>query len=212
LELSYTAAPHEFAPGFGAISPRRVRVIALRYRLQLITFDIGFRYRLPMWRGRPDSYACRIRVETSLDPAGAGRQWTDQLLAAVIWQSLGHLPKDPGFKSCPELTLAIDDAWKPTPDVCGIPGPEADLNLKRCHEFAAFVDQTKVNAFFPFLVRTHVRAFALQGSRLAQSVFPKEIANRQFRGESHAGQEMLWVTISHPDSADVVLLKLERLV
>jgi len=32
--------------------------------------------------------------------------------------------KELGFKSRPELTLAIDEAWEPTPDVCGVLGPE----------------------------------------------------------------------------------------
>ncbi len=32
--------------------------------------------------------------------------------------------KELGFKSRPELTLAIDERWEPTPDVCGILGPE----------------------------------------------------------------------------------------
>lgn len=31
-----------------------------------------------------------------------------------------------GFKSRPELTLAISESWEPTPDVCGIIGPEED--------------------------------------------------------------------------------------
>lgn len=34
--------------------------------------------------------------------------------------------KELGFKSRPELTLAIDERWEPTPDVCGILGPEED--------------------------------------------------------------------------------------
>jgi Uma2 family endonuclease len=34
--------------------------------------------------------------------------------------------KELGFKSRPELTLAISESWEPTPDVCGILGPEED--------------------------------------------------------------------------------------
>ena len=34
--------------------------------------------------------------------------------------------KELGFKSRPELTLAIDESWEPAPDVCGILGPEED--------------------------------------------------------------------------------------
>jgi Uma2 family endonuclease len=34
--------------------------------------------------------------------------------------------KELGFKSRPELTLAIDERWEPTPDVCGILGVEED--------------------------------------------------------------------------------------
>jgi Uma2 family endonuclease len=34
--------------------------------------------------------------------------------------------KELGFKSRPELTLAMSESWEPTPDVCGIIGPEED--------------------------------------------------------------------------------------
>jgi Uma2 family endonuclease len=34
--------------------------------------------------------------------------------------------KELGFKSRSELTLTIDESWEPTPDVCGILGPEED--------------------------------------------------------------------------------------
>jgi Uma2 family endonuclease len=34
--------------------------------------------------------------------------------------------KELGFKSRPELTLAIDESWEPRPDVGGILGPEED--------------------------------------------------------------------------------------
>ena len=39
-----------------------------------------------------------------------------QFVLALILRELG-------FKSRPELTLAIDDNWEPIPDVCGIIGP-----------------------------------------------------------------------------------------
>jgi Uma2 family endonuclease len=36
------------------------------------------------------------------------------------------LLRELGFKSLPELTLAIDESWEPTPDVCGLLAPVAD--------------------------------------------------------------------------------------
>jgi Uma2 family endonuclease len=47
-------------------------------------------------------------------------------LHSILQFVLAVLLKESGFKSRPELTLAIDDAWEPTPDVCGILGPEED--------------------------------------------------------------------------------------
>jgi Uma2 family endonuclease len=34
--------------------------------------------------------------------------------------------KEMGLQSWPELTLAIDESWRPTPDVCGTIGPVED--------------------------------------------------------------------------------------
>lgn len=42
-----------------------------------------------------------------------------QLLLCVMLEELG-------FECRPELTLAIDEAWRPIPDVCGIAGLEED--------------------------------------------------------------------------------------
>src|ERR1700688_1021833 len=47
-------------------------------------------------------------------------------LHSILQLILSIMLKELGFKSRPELTLAIDDAWEPTPDVCGILGPEED--------------------------------------------------------------------------------------
>ena len=47
-------------------------------------------------------------------------------LHSILQFVLAILLKELGFKSRPELTLAIDDAWEPTPDVCGILGAEED--------------------------------------------------------------------------------------
>lgn len=47
-------------------------------------------------------------------------------LHSILQFVLAVLLKEIGFKSRPELTLAIDDAWEPTPDVCGILGAEED--------------------------------------------------------------------------------------
>ncbi|MBV9767603.1 MAG: Uma2 family endonuclease [Acidobacteriaceae bacterium] len=47
-------------------------------------------------------------------------------LHSVLQLVLCLMLKELGFKSRPELTLAIDESWEPTPDVCGIVGPEED--------------------------------------------------------------------------------------
>lgn len=47
-------------------------------------------------------------------------------LHSILQLVLCLMLKELGFKSRPELTLAIDDRWEPTPDVCGIVGPEED--------------------------------------------------------------------------------------
>lgn len=47
-------------------------------------------------------------------------------LHSILQFVLCLLLKDLGFKSRPELTLAIDERWEPTPDVCGILGLEED--------------------------------------------------------------------------------------
>jgi Uma2 family endonuclease len=47
-------------------------------------------------------------------------------LHSILQFVLCVMLKELGFKSRPELTLAIDKAWEPTPDVCGILGAEED--------------------------------------------------------------------------------------
>jgi len=47
-------------------------------------------------------------------------------LHSILQFVLAVMLKELGFKARPELTLAIDDSWEPTPDVCGILGPEDD--------------------------------------------------------------------------------------
>ncbi|MGA7415440.1 MAG: Uma2 family endonuclease [Bryobacteraceae bacterium] len=47
-------------------------------------------------------------------------------LHSVLQFVLTMLLKEFGYKPRPELTLAIDESWEPTPDVCGILGPEED--------------------------------------------------------------------------------------
>lgn len=47
-------------------------------------------------------------------------------LHSVLQFVLSLMLKELGFKSRPELTLAISESWEPTPDVCGIIGPEED--------------------------------------------------------------------------------------
>jgi Uma2 family endonuclease len=47
-------------------------------------------------------------------------------LHSILQFVLSVMLKELGFKSRPELTLAISESWEPTPDVCGILGPEED--------------------------------------------------------------------------------------
>ena len=47
-------------------------------------------------------------------------------LHSIMEYILGLMLRDLGFKPRPELTLAIDQSWQPTPDVCGVLGPEED--------------------------------------------------------------------------------------
>jgi Uma2 family endonuclease len=47
-------------------------------------------------------------------------------LHSVLQFVLSVMLKELGFKSRPELTLAIDESWEPTPDVCGVVGAEED--------------------------------------------------------------------------------------
>ncbi len=47
-------------------------------------------------------------------------------LHSVLQFVLSLMLKELGFKSRPELTIAIDESWEPTPDVCGIIGLEQD--------------------------------------------------------------------------------------
>lgn len=47
-------------------------------------------------------------------------------LHSILQFVLSVMLKELGFKSRPELTLAINESWEPTPDVCGIIGPEQD--------------------------------------------------------------------------------------
>jgi Uma2 family endonuclease len=47
-------------------------------------------------------------------------------LHSILQFVLAVMLKELGFKARPELTLAIDDAWEPVPDLSGISGPEED--------------------------------------------------------------------------------------
>ena len=47
-------------------------------------------------------------------------------LHSILQLVLSMMLKELGFKSRPELTLGIDESWEPTPDVCGLIGPEED--------------------------------------------------------------------------------------
>lgn len=60
-----------------------------------------------------------------LDGAAVQKSLPTRLHSILQLVLLGLL-KELGFKSRPELTLAIDESWEPTPDVCGVLGPEED--------------------------------------------------------------------------------------
>lgn len=45
-------------------------------------------------------------------------------LHSILQFVLAIMLKELGFKARPELTLAIDDSWEPTPDISGILGAE----------------------------------------------------------------------------------------
>jgi Uma2 family endonuclease len=47
-------------------------------------------------------------------------------LHSILQFVLALMLKELGFKSRPELTLAIDESWAPAPDVCGIIGPDEE--------------------------------------------------------------------------------------
>jgi Uma2 family endonuclease len=47
-------------------------------------------------------------------------------LHSILQFVLALMLKELGFKSRPELTLAIDESWEPIPDVCGLLGTEED--------------------------------------------------------------------------------------
>src|SRR5262249_12850519 len=47
-------------------------------------------------------------------------------LHSILQFVLAVMLKELGFKSRPELTLAIDESWEPVPDVTGILGTEED--------------------------------------------------------------------------------------
>ena len=45
-------------------------------------------------------------------------------LHSILQTALSFLLKELGFKSRTELTLVISERWEPTPDVCGLLGPD----------------------------------------------------------------------------------------
>jgi Uma2 family endonuclease len=59
-------------------------------------------------------------------------------LHSILQYVLGLMLKELGFKPRPELTLAIDESWEPTPDICGILGP--DENPYPTHAVAVAIE------------------------------------------------------------------------
>jgi Uma2 family endonuclease len=47
-------------------------------------------------------------------------------LHSILQFVLAVILKELGFKARPELTLAIEESWEPTPDVCGLLGATED--------------------------------------------------------------------------------------
>jgi len=72
-----------------------------------------------------ERYAQRKPYYELLDGAAVQKPLPTRL-HSILQFVLAIMLKELGFKSRPELTLAIDDTWEPTPDVCGILGPEED--------------------------------------------------------------------------------------
>jgi Uma2 family endonuclease len=72
-----------------------------------------------------EMYAHRKPYYELLDGAAAKKSLPTRL-HSILQFILSVMLKELGFKSRPELTLAIDETWEPTPDVCGILGPEED--------------------------------------------------------------------------------------
>ena len=70
-------------------------------------------------------YAQRKPYYELLDGAAVQKSLPTRLHSILQFVLLGLL-KELGFKSRPELTLAIDETWEPTPDVCGVLGVEED--------------------------------------------------------------------------------------
>lgn len=70
-----------------------------------------------------DMYAQRKPNYELLDGEAVQKALPTRLHSALQFV-LSVMLKELGFKSRPELTLAIDESWEPTPDVCGVIGPE----------------------------------------------------------------------------------------
>lgn len=70
-------------------------------------------------------YATRKPHYELLDGAAVQKSLPTRL-HSILQFVLSVMLKELGFKPRPELTLAIDETWEPTPDVCGILGPEED--------------------------------------------------------------------------------------
>lgn len=71
------------------------------------------------------AYAQRKPVYELLDGEAVQKPLPTRL-HSVLQFVLSVMLKELGFKSRPELTLAIDESWEPTPDVCGVMGVEED--------------------------------------------------------------------------------------
>jgi len=72
-----------------------------------------------------DSYAERKPYFELIDGAAIQKALPTKL-HSILQFVLALMLKEAGFKSRPELSLAISESWEPMPDVCGIIGPEDD--------------------------------------------------------------------------------------
>src|SRR5579871_2599154 len=76
-----------------------------------------------------EMYAQRKPYFELLDGAAVQKSLPTRL-HSILQFVLSVMLKSLSIKSRPELTLAIDESWEPTPDVCGVPGPGRQVHSR----------------------------------------------------------------------------------